>query len=321
MNSTKRIITLIAILASGVVFAGCNSIFNKNNKAGLQVLTNEVASAIFLDGKYLENTPYINKDLSPGQYLLEIRPEDSTLTSYETTIQLRKGLLTVVTWKPGARPELSGGVIYELEKLGSNKKAEIAIATVPDGAVISIDDGEKEFAPILKTDSIPGTHTISISLPSYETQSHTVNIIEGHRLNVWVTLAKNPLEGVEASSTEINKPIANQAGATASDSADPAETKTTSATPTPTPSSDLGSVSLSQPSDKPTVTITSTNFFQDGKEVLRVRDAVGVGGAELGFAEVGSTYTYLEETQSGWLKIDFKGDEGWVSSKYTKLQE
>jgi len=317
MNSTKRIITLIAIILSGITFAGCNALFDKNNKAGLQVLTNDTSAAIFLDGQYLENTPYIHKELAPGQYLLKIQPEDSSLVPYETTIQLRKGLLTVITWKPGNRPELSGGVIYELEKLGTSGKTEIAIATVPDGAVISIDNGEKEFSPLLRTDIQPGTHDISISLPSYETQSHTVNVIEGHRLNVLVTLAKNPL-GDENEVFQINQELTSGLDEAASEATAAAATPNAAGTSS---AGNLENVSLSKPGSAGKVTITSTNFFQDGKEVLRVRDAVGVGGEELGFASVGSEYIYLDETQSGWLKIDFEGKEGWVSSKYANLEE
>jgi hypothetical protein len=298
---------------SSVFFAGCTTFFNKNNKAGLQVMTNEAAAAVFLDGEYLDNAPYINKELQPGQYLLEIRPENTALVPYETTIELRKGLLTVVTWKPGQRPDLSGGVIYELEKLSSSKTTEIAIASVPDGAVVSIDNGEKEFTPVLRDDITPGTHDIAISLPSYETQSHTVNAVEGHRLNILVTLAKNPL----GDSDQIIDP----SPVTTSNATPDAATASAQASvqPSPSPNGNLRNVSLSESTDGPTVTITATNFYQDGKEVLRVRDAVGVGGEELGFAEVGNTYLYLDESQSGWLKIDFDGEEGWISSKYAQL--
>lgn len=312
----KRVFSLLMVLILSTMLSGCTSIFDKNNKSGLQVLTNDIPAATFLDGEYLEKTPYINKELKPGQYLLKIQPDDSKLTPYETTITLRKGLLTVITWKPGLTSELSGGVMYELEKLSSTKQTELSIISIPDGAIVSIDDGEKQFSPVLKTDIAPGSHKISVSLPSYEEQSHTVNVVAGHRLNVSVTLAKNP---AESSNDSTSSATAIASATTASGSAQASASATTKST-----ESNLESVSLktatASASTGATITITTTNFFQDGKEVLRVRDAIGTSGKELGFAAVGESFPYLNETNAGWYKIDFKGSQGWVSGKYAKLQ-
>lgn len=308
----KRLVVVPFLLFFSLVLSGCTSFFDKNNKAGLQVLTNDVTASIFLDGQYVEKTPYINKELKPGQYALRIEPEDSSLVPYDTTVNLGRGLLTVVTWKPGTQMELSGGVVYELEKLSSTKQTELSIITIPDGAVVSIDEGEKEFSPLLKTDIKPGTHEIAISLPSYESQSHTINVVEGHRLNVLISLAKNPTDDQISTSQATTTP-------TASNSADTRQQ--TTAASTSAQKSDLDSVELSaNPPTGPTIMITSTNFFQDGKEVLRVRDGMGAGAKELGFAPVGSRYAYLNETSGGWYKINFQGTEGWVSGTYAKLE-
>lgn len=318
----KQKVLTILILLFAVFFSGCSAIFNKNNKAGLRVLVNDTDASIFLDGQYLEKSPYLNKELKPGQYVVRIEPDDDSLVPYETSVNLRKGLLTVITWKPGKTSELSGGVIYELEKLGSARQTELSIVSIPDGAVVSVDNGEKEFSPILKSDIEAGTHDITISLPSYETQNHTVNVVEGHRLNVLVTLAKNPLESdeddeqIETATSSANLNETEDASESA-DIINEAEIELENET-----ENNLESVSLDGDLDTTgTVTITSTNFFQDGEEVLRVRDAVGASGRELGFAPVGGTYPYLGETSQGWYKIDFEGDEAWVSGRYADLQE
>lgn len=313
----KRLVLVPFLLLFSLILSGCTSFFDKNNKAGLQVLTNDVTASIFLDGQYVEKTPYINKELKPGQYALRIEPEDSSLVPYDTTVNLGRGLLTVVTWKPGTQTELSGGVVYELEKLSSTKQTELSIITIPDGAVVSIDDGEKEFSPLLKTDVKPGTHEIAISLPSYESQSHTINVVEGHRLNVLVSLAKNPSEGPTTQTTgSTNNSDATPTASTSSVAKQPA-TASTSAQ-----KSDLDTIQLSgEQLTGPTITISPTNFFQDGKEVLRVRDGMGAAAKELGFAPVGSRYAYLNESSGGWYKINFQGKEGWVSATYAKLED
>ncbi len=318
---------LLVLLVSSVM-TGCTWL-DKNNKAGLQILTNDVGAAVFLGEQYLDKTPYINKELKPGQYLLKIVPDDSSFVPYETTINLRRGLLTVVTWKPGQRPELSGGVVYELEKLPNKGQTEVSIVSIPDGAVVSFDEGDKDFSPVLSTDVQPGTHEISVSLPSYETQQHTVNVVAGHRLNILVKLAKNPVGEEETASQ-----AAQVVSATLSAQLSPAVLATTSTTTTPlsgslvtaptepsVPTSLKQPTALTSPPPKPRVTVLSTNFYQEGKEVLRVRDAIGIGGKELGFAPVGSMYPYLNETSQGWHKISFEGKAGWVSGQYTKLEK
>jgi uncharacterized protein YgiM (DUF1202 family) len=316
----KHFISGLAIIVFSLVLSGCTSFFDKNNKSGLQVLTNDTGAAIFIDGQYLDKAPYINKELKPGQYLLKIQPDDSSLVPYETTINLRKGLLTVLTWKPGSSSELSGGVMYELEKLSSTKQTELSVISIPDGAVISIDGGEKEFSPVLKSDIQPGTHEITISLPSFEEQSHTVNIVQGHRLNILVTLAKNPVAVENETTVDATPAVTTSPSAQINNATNSAKTASASAVTTP-PKNDLGNISLNTNAiTGPKVTITSTNFFQNNQEVLRVRDAIGVSGKELGFAPVGSSYAYLNETTTGWYKIEFNGQEGWVSSKYAKLE-
>jgi hypothetical protein len=100
----RKYVWLLLVLVCTFFFSACNP-FQGKSKAGLQVITGDIQSSLFLDGQYLEKTPYIGKDIKPGQYTLRIEPDDPTLLPYETTITLRSGLLSVVTWRPGTRPE------------------------------------------------------------------------------------------------------------------------------------------------------------------------------------------------------------------------
>jgi uncharacterized protein YgiM (DUF1202 family) len=313
----NRFLQLAVVVATSLVLSGCTTILDKNNKAGLQVITDDITASIFLDGQYVDRTPFINKELKPASYTLKIEPEDQTLVPYETTITLRKGLLTVVTWKPGTRAELSGGVVYELEKLPNRKQTELSVVSIPDGAVVSVDSGAKEFAPYLTSELVPGSHELSVTLPSYETQEHTINIVEGHRLNILVKLAKSPsaLAPAETTPAAVTEPTIASESATASNSAaKKPPTATASGKPLITPSA-------SQTVTGPKVTITSTNFFQDGVEVLRVRDQANASGKELGFAQVGSSYQYLGKEEAGWYNIQFGTQTGWVNKSYAKLEK
>ncbi|MBR1559774.1 MAG: peptidoglycan-binding protein [Clostridia bacterium] len=51
-----------------------------------------------------------------------------------------------------------------------------------------------------------------------------------------------------------------------------------------------------------------------------VRTAPNTSGKKIGVAHDGDSYPYAGETSdNGWLKIAFKGKEGWVSGKYGRL--
>lgn len=280
-------------------------------------MTGEISASVFINGQYGEKTPFINKSLVPGEYTIKIQPDNPIYVPYETVVTVNKGLLTVVTWNPGMRSETSGGVVYELEKLADKNKTEVSIISIPDRSIVSIDGQEKDFTPVIIDTLSPGQHELEVSLPSYNTQQHTINILAGHRLNVTVKLAKSgelPLVNQETPTASAASTLA------ASESATPASPsgRLSQAVPVATTSS---GVSSTQQVAKPRVTIQSTNFFQDGAEVLRVRDQVGASGKELGMAKVGSSYPYLGESSQGWYKINFDSKTGWVSGNYAKLEE
>jgi len=293
----KKFLLILIIIGSAFLFTACNPL-EKKMKSGLQVITDEVNASLFLDGKYLDKTPYINKSIQPGTYNLRIEPDDAAYIPYETTVNLRKSLLTVVTWNPGKTPSTSGGVIYELEPIESRKQADVSFITIPDNAIIQFDANDKQFSPLIINNLEAGHHEFEVSLPSYETQKHTINVVEGHRLNVLITLSKMSDEEEEtATPTQESSP-----SATTEDNIDQA-----------TPSSQLILGAR--------IKIKSTNFYMNSEEVLRVRDQAGSTGKELGFARVGKEFKYLNETANDWYKIDFEGKEGWVSAKYAQLIE
>ncbi len=295
-----------------VIFSGCNPL-NKNSKSGLQVITDGVASSVFLDDQYIEKTPFINREIKPGEYTLKIQPDGPNLVSYETKITLRPGLLTVVTWKLAERPELSGGVIYEMEPIKSNSKSEVSFITIPDGAIVALQGKEKEFSPVIITDVTPGHNEFEVSLPSYESQKHTINAVVGYRMLVSVKLAKVGIG--ETQKTETNDK-------TNSKDLNTIDQATESATATKSGQLENKTDIIQDiVSSGKQILIKPTNFFQDGKEVLRVRAQAGSGGTELGFAPVGTKYPYLEKTEENWFNINFNGKSGWVSGTFAQIVE
>jgi len=327
----KRWFMIFILVVSGFFFSGCNPLFKKA-KSGLQVqITDKVAASVYLDGNFVEKTPFISKELSPGEHTLKIQPDDPTLIPYEIKVSLKPGLLTVVTWKLAERPEYSGGVMYEMEPINSKNKSEISFITIPDGAIITVAGKEKTFSPVIIPNVDPGHVEFEVSLPSYGIQKHTINTLPGYRMLVTVKLAKENPDSMNSDTAESgsnNETGSNNDLGSLESSTTPTSNSAQLASPAPkvsavnavaTPVLATTSANIRLGATDQKVQIKSTNFFVNGKEVLRVRDLPGSNGKELGFAEVGSLYPYLGNTQYNWFNIQFNGQSGWVSGQYAQL--
>jgi hypothetical protein len=297
------ILSLSVLIFSATLLSGCQYI-QRPSKSGLQVMTNDVPSTVYLDGQYLDKTPYIGKDIKPGTYTLKIQPDDEKLSTHEATITLSKGMLTVVVWKPGDRPETSGGVIFEMSQLPNNQTSEFAVVSIPDGAIVTTDTQPKEFAPVTFDNLAAGQHEFNVALPSYETQEHTVNLVAGHKVTATVKLAK------QLSSPETTKSASGsaQTPTNATSGARAASASANSANTTKTPA----------PAGTTPITIKPTGFKYNGKEVLRVREQPNTGSAEIGYATVGQTYTGLKQS-NGWWQIQIDALQGWVNASYVAV--
>jgi hypothetical protein len=316
----KKSVLLFILCVTPLLFSGCIEQFDKRRFAGLQVTTNDVEATLYLNDEYISDTPFNKKDLQPGNYTLKIVPEDPAYVPYELPIKLTSGLLTAVVWTPGDRTETSGGVVFELERISNRQMTELTISSIPDGAIVRVNNGEMEFTPTLRSELTPGKHDLQASLPSYVEQHHTLNLVAGHRLSVLIKLARaqDSLETIEevAADQSSNATVSTESANVADDESTD-QSATTSANPTPirTAQPQSGAKTSSQ-----SVQINSTGFFNNNTEVLRVRSGPGSEFSEVGFAPVGNRYPYLDETQTGWLKIQFNSKAGWVSDSYVTLE-
>jgi hypothetical protein len=247
---------------------------------------------VYLDGELLDKTPYISKTMKPGEYLIQIQPEETKLVPYSTKITLRSGILTVVTWKPGATPETSGGVIYEAEKLRSGKGTQLSFVTIPDGGIIQINGQNRGFAPHTFEDLLPGEHEYQVTLPSFETQQHSIHLQEGYRMYITLKLAK------QASNDTTQLPLDDS-----------------SSVSTPKPAA----TSSAQVKQSAVVRVLPTGFKRNGKEGLRVRKEPNSLSPEIDFVMVGDTLPLLETNTQGWHKVQLEGGVGWVSGSFTEV--
>jgi len=334
----KHVLLLLVATASSLLLSACDNPLQKPALAGLQVITNNVPASIYLDDRYIDKAPLVDRNLPPGEYKLQIRPDDQNLSSYDTVVNLRPAVITVVTWKPADSPETSGGVIYEMEKLPTKDATEVVVSSVPESAIVTFGDSNQQLAPITVNDLPPGEHEYQISLPSYESQQNTINVVPGYRMIITVKLAKqavaernsNSPTSLETNSQAtvagvmVGESINNQPSATQSPTPQPSTIAPTLApTATPIPSATLKPTSTPAPTPtpRPNVTILSTGYKVDNQEVLRVRSEPSSTSAELGLAPVGTKYPYLGEKNLDWLKIQYQGKAGWVKEQFVNLEK
>ncbi len=279
-------VVIILTVSLGIFLIGFGSFkLTQKERAGLQVITGNKPAGVFLDDRYLDRTPLIERNLRPGTYTIRIEPEDEKLSSYDTEVTLHPGTLTIITWNPGKTVETSGGVIYEMKKLKNNKtKTAINFISIPDKAIIKVDNKPTDFTPLLLDDLNPGEHRYEVSLPGYETQQHSLNLKKGYQVDTIIKLAKL---------TNTDKP----------------EEPTPTQAPQPTESTSSARL-----------TILKTGLVQAGTEILRVREEPSKTAKQIGVVYSGKQYPYLKE-KDGWYQIKF-GEKlqnvGWVSAEYAK---
>lgn len=293
---------------------GCTNPFEKPSPAGLQVTTEGSVASVFLNGEYVNKTPYIDKELSPGRYTLRIEPEDTELAAHETSVLLTSSTLTVFNWSFGPTVETSGGVLYEMEAINQKNKAALSVTSIPDGTIIKLNGESKGFTPVLIDDIQAGSQRLQVTLPSYVEQERNLNVIEGYQMNVTVKLAK------ELSS--LDRALENQADATASAELADQEATPSAGTVTPTkpptrsqltnPPTATSSGTLSK--EPPYVTITET-----GTGWLRVRAEASATAEELTKVDVGESFPYIS-SNNGWHEIEYEpGETGWISGQFANV--
>jgi len=293
MPSRAVFLRILLISLTSLVLTGC-TLFESKARSGLQIITGDISSIIFLDEQSFGTSPLIEKNLKPGTYTVRIEPTDASLMAYEMNITLRRSLLTVITWNPGVDLETSSGVIYEMERLKNNDDTEVVFRSEPDGAIVVVPGQPRAFTPAVFSQLPAGNLEYEVTLPSYDVHHHTLMVRPGYRMLVTAKLAKLAQPG------EIDPVI----------EIDEAEQSAT----------DSAVLSATTEETAAMVRVKRTGYMVDGKEVIRVRAEPSGSGVELKTIPVEKRYPYLGETIDDWHKIDADGTPGWISGDFAVLE-
>lgn len=190
----KRFVLFFAPIILGFLaflgFVFVSSKFTIGNGA-LQVTAVPV-SEVYLNGKKVGKTPLClceGKDQIPsGTYSLRLVPlAGDNLTSYEDTITVTKGILTVVDRTFGVG-EFSSGSVITLSPITDTKTAELFIASVPSGATVTMDGNVVGVTPLLLKSVTASDHDLELSENGYESKTAHIHTVAGYKLNTAITL-------------------------------------------------------------------------------------------------------------------------------------
>jgi hypothetical protein len=201
----KLVLPIIAVvLILGIGGFVIKQKFLQPAQAGLQISSNPPA-IIFLDEKEMGTTPQELKDLKPGEKTLKLVPQ-STATTYfpwETKIKLINGMVAVVNRDFGETESASAGEVMTLEKIADKKSASLAVISIPDSAVITLNNETRGFTPVNLDGLAAGNYEVRVSANGYQERMVRVKLDEGYKLMVNVKLAEEKQEEQKAEEATV----------------------------------------------------------------------------------------------------------------------
>ncbi len=280
-----------------MLLSGCNlSFFNK--KLGLMITSNPQAD-VLIDGKSFGKTPYFSESLKAGSYTIRLTTSDSTLSPYETKVELTPGYTTLIDRQFGKTQDQSTSYILSFEKISNKSAVEVKFITNPGKVSVAVDNQPVGFSDQIYSNISAGEHTFDFSSPGFRDLRIRAKTFAGQRLVVNMSMATEPIVPTPTP-TPLSTP-----------SATPTPTKASSAPITPLPKQSTSSATLA----KPYVEILSTPTGW-----LKVREKPSASSAEIAKVNPGDKFPYKEASASGWLQIEYqKGLYGYVSGQYAKL--
>ncbi len=277
---------LILVLSFGfaaLIFLIVQSVLLKGNDKGALQVTAAPLSKVYLNGKYLGQTPLCkctNNDMvGTGDYTIKVVPQSGNFSEFQEKITISKSILTVVDRKFGAGASSEGSIIT-LEPLKEGSQRQLLVTSIPNNVEVFLDNNSAGFTPLLIKDITDSDHKLTLRKSGYTDKEVNIRTPSGYKLVASIYLGVDE-EGI----------------------------------PTPTPTSKPAS-----PSATPTPVISKVTILQTPTGFLRVRADSSVASSEVGQVLPGESFDIVAE-EAGWYQITLKnGKLGWVSSQYAKKE-
>jgi len=282
MKRFLLIVFSLICIAAGIYLLFLLFKIRTSDFGALRIATN-IEAEVYLNGKLIGNTPLCkcegNDKLAEGEYTMKLVPADSSMSPFETKVYIGKNVLTAVE-RMFLPNNLSSAYILHLEKINA-PHAELLVKTVPENAIVTLDQKTEGISPFTYQKLADGDHEIEVQKQGYNKKTIRAKAVPSYRL---------------VASIFLGLPIKNIPTATT--------TATLSPTTSPTPSTASTSAIVR-------ILDTPTGF-------LRVRETPSLSGNEVGRVSPGDELLFLDE-QNGWYKIQLDTKkEGWVSSTFAE---
>jgi hypothetical protein len=197
-----------------LIFAGVLLFLSQNKGKGALQVTSAPIAKVYLNGKFLGQTPLCEcelKDmLAVGEYALRIVPNQAGFEPFEEKITINPKVLTVVD-RSFADQGLGSGSIINLSPLTNPKNAQISVVSFPDGAHVYLDDNLEGQSPLLLQNITDSDHELKLSKVGYKDKIVRIKTTPGYELEALVFLGINPdvaAATVSSASSSASLPVA-----------------------------------------------------------------------------------------------------------------
>lgn len=187
----------IALASIGAILAFGISVFllNRNLGKGALQVTSEPASKVYLDGKFIGQTPLCRcefKDmLDIGNYTVRLVPTEGNFAPFEQKIPISQKVLTVVDRTFGESGESSGSII-SLSKLQNKNGVSLSVLSFPPDAKVVLDSGDIGKTPVRINEVTESDHEIKLTKEGFKDKLVRIRTVKGYELNALVFLGVNP---------------------------------------------------------------------------------------------------------------------------------
>lgn len=199
----------VAALAALIAFGISVFVLNSNLGKGALQVTSEPNSKVYLDGKYIGQTPLclcqLKDMVNVGDYDIRLVPTQGNFVPFEQKIPISQKVLTVVdrSFKEGGQ---SSGSVISLSKLLSGNGVSLSVISLPAGARVYLDSGDVGSTPVKKSDVTESDHEIKLTKEGYQDKTIRIKTVGGYQLNALVFLGSNP-QASSPSATSTPAPI------------------------------------------------------------------------------------------------------------------
>ncbi len=152
-------------------------------RAGIRVESTKEAK-VFIDNQFVGNTPYQAENLTEKEYLIDLKLNESSASSWKGYVKLNSGTLSIVKRDLVDKLPSPSGEIITLEK---GKGA--TITSTPTDAEVIIDDKSYGRTPLVVSNLTAGEHQFVLSKQNYTNRIVKAVLIDGFNLNLSVDLA------------------------------------------------------------------------------------------------------------------------------------